>query len=323
MKHVIFYEAFEEERSAIKRLLPSNIKAAFTRKTIQESGHKNPPARLISVRTQSVIPKRWATRIKAVLTRSQGYDHLARYRRESGFEGAAGHLGNYCARSVAEHAALSMMMLFRRIKKQLKQFDSFKRDGLTGRECLNKNACVIGVGSIGSQIVDILKGLKMNVRGVDIDPRRKGLTYVPLKRGVSWADVIICALPLTDKTNGLLDYRLLKNAKIGSVFINIARAEISPVGDLKRLLDEGVLGGLALDVYPDEAALAARFRGGRGKSTKTQRIIADLGKKENVVCTPHNAFNTAEALEEKARRSVASVGAYLRKGIFPRPVPAP
>ncbi|HLF18897.1 MAG TPA: NAD(P)-dependent oxidoreductase [Candidatus Omnitrophota bacterium] len=320
---VIFYEAFEEEERAIKKWLPTDIKGRFTSKTIQETKDKTPSAGLISVRTQSDIPLGWARQIKAILTRSQGYDHIVNYCRESEFEGEAGYLGNYCARAVAEHAAMSMMMLFHRVKKQMKHFDSFKRDGLTGRECLNKNVCIIGVGNIGGQMVDILKGLKMNVKGVDIDPKFKGLEYVSLKEGVLWADAIVCALPLTDKTNGLLDYSLLKDARAGSIFINIARGEISPIEDLKRLLDNNLLAGLALDIFPDEASLAIHLRSGRGGLTKTNKTVLELKKRENVLFTPHNAFNTVEALEEKAKRSAQAVEAYLRKGVFPHPVPWP
>ena len=53
---VFFYEAFEEEEQALKRLLPPGLRAGFIPSTIQEHGDPHPPAPLISIRTQSEIP---------------------------------------------------------------------------------------------------------------------------------------------------------------------------------------------------------------------------------------------------------------------------
>src|SRR3989338_5440262 len=106
MKKVIFYEAFDEEVSAIKGFLPDHIDAAFTWKTVQEQNDTVPPAELISIRTQSSIPKNWSKRLRGILTRSQGYDHLAAFRRETGVDIPCGYLDDYCARAVAEHAVL-------------------------------------------------------------------------------------------------------------------------------------------------------------------------------------------------------------------------
>ena len=50
---VYFYEAFEEEADALKSLLGNQLTYDLTDKTIQEAGHITPPARLISIRTQS------------------------------------------------------------------------------------------------------------------------------------------------------------------------------------------------------------------------------------------------------------------------------
>jgi len=73
---VYFYEAFEEEADALKSLLGNQISYELTDKTIQESGHVNPPARLISIRTQSVVPIDWANKIDGILSRSKIFrDH--------------------------------------------------------------------------------------------------------------------------------------------------------------------------------------------------------------------------------------------------------
>ena len=76
---VYFYEAFEEEASSLKSLLGNQLTYEMTDKTIQETDHVNPPARLISIRTQSIIPVEWADKLDGILSRSTGYDHLKKY----------------------------------------------------------------------------------------------------------------------------------------------------------------------------------------------------------------------------------------------------
>ncbi len=321
MYDVVFYETFKEEEEALRKYMPEQVHALYVTQTIQGAGHKKSPAKLISIRTQSYIPPSWANELSGILTRSQGYDHLVAYRREIKKEISCGYLGNYCARAMAEHAIMVMLMLLRKAKAQLRKFETFDRDHLTGGEAQNKKALVVGVGNIGSQIVDIVKALKMPVKGVDVVKRVKDLQYVSLESGVAWAEVIFCALPLTDKTEGLLDYQLLKKAKPGVTFINISRAETSPIKDIKKLLDEGVLGALSLDVYPEEGVLAGYMRGNTKNKTKTIDTILELKDKENVLFTPHNAFNTKESLELKVRLSAQSVVAFLKAGKFPTAVP--
>jgi len=313
---VMFYEVFQEEESVLKKDLPKNLKAGFTWKTIQESHDTVSPARLISIRTQSRIPPAWAGQLKGILSRSQGYDHLVRYRREAGFSGACGYLENYCATAVAEHAVMMMMMILRKAKKQMSQFDAFCRDGITGMECRHRRVCVVGVGSIGTEIVEMARGLKMDVKGVDIESKREDLEYVSLNDGARWADVIFCALPLTDETRGMLSYKVLSQAAPGAVFLNISRAEISPIEDLKLLLDEHKLAGIGLDIYPEESRLANYLRGFDKEVSRNFEVIFELKNRDNVVFTPHNAFNTQEALRNKAYQSVESVVSFLNNGVF-------
>src|SRR5437016_5494652 len=104
---VYFYEAFEEEVAALRRYLPSHVHADFTWKTIQESGDTEPSAPLISIRTQSVIPAAWAGKVRGIISRTTGYDHLV------GQRIPCGYLPHYCTRAVAEQAIMLVMALLR------------------------------------------------------------------------------------------------------------------------------------------------------------------------------------------------------------------
>ncbi|HNV23483.1 MAG TPA: NAD(P)-dependent oxidoreductase [Candidatus Omnitrophota bacterium] len=317
---VVFYEVYDQERDFLQHMLPRHIKARYVPQTIQECHDNYPLSSLISIRTQSRIPLSWAKNLSGILARTQGYDHLAAYQQKVQSHIACGYLGPYCSRAVAEHAIMSMMLLWRQAKKQIRHFNTFLRDGLMGQNCSCRRALVVGVGHIGSQIVDMARGLRMEVRGVDIQKRLKNLQYVFLKKGILWADVVFCALPLTDQTNKMLNYATLKYLKKGALFINISRGEISPIQDLKRLLSQKILGGLSLDVYEQESLLADYLRGHSKKKNRVIKTILSLKDRDNVLLTPHNAFNTEQALRQKTAMTVGSVVSFLKTKKFPYPV---
>ena len=363
---VFFYEAFEEEADAIRRFLPEGLSAGSTWRTIQEDALSSgssaePPARVVSTRTQSVFPPEWADRIEGIFTRSTGYDHVQAYRRACGRNIPAGYLPTYCSRAVAEHAMMLWTALLRKLSRQVGQFERFCRDGITGRECKGRTVLVVGVGNIGSEIVKVAEGLGMTALGVDPVERHDFVDYVEYEEGLPRADVIVCAMNLTDANVGYFGYGKLEGAKPGAVFVNIARGELAPAADLLRLLEDGRLAGVGLDVYEDESELAVMLRETailttearrarrtakpgerpqceaessgcapcppclRGEMSRCSSAVAatlELARRGDVIATPHNAFNTAEAVERKARMSVEAIAEFLRGGAFPEPVPA-
>lgn len=313
---VYFYEVFEEEARWIHTLIGPRLKYGLTDKTIQESGHADPPAPIISVRTQSVIPVEWQHGLKAVLSRTTGFDNLKAYKKAIGAPVVLGYLEEYATRAVAEQAILLMMALFRKLPRQMEQFKKFNRDGLTGIECRGRRLLVVGVGRIGGEIVRLAQGLGLEVRGVDIVRRHDFVDYVEKEEGLRWAEVIICAMNLTEENYHYFSYDVLKKARPGVIFVNIARGEHAPLADMLRLMKEGHLGGLALDVFEDEPEVGSAMRTGRVENSEQARLVAELLEFPNVIFTPHNAFNTAEALERKVRFSVDEIFYFLREKKF-------
>lgn len=318
---VFFYEAFEEEAARIKNYLPSKINAGFTWKTIQEYGQEQPPARLISVRTQSAIPHSWNNSIDAILSRSTGYDHLKRYQKASGSTVPMGYLPLYCHRAVAEQALLLMLSLTRKLPSQMKNFDRFHRDGLTGGELMGKTLAVVGVGNIGSQLVEIGSGLGMKVYAVDIDHKFPELNYAEPEEALSQAHFVVCAMNLTEENEGYFDYRTLKQTPEGSYFINVSRGELSVSEDLLALLEEGHLAGIGLDVYEEEKELAVSLREGKLSDNLKVTAVMKLAQHPQVILTPHNAFNTTEGVDRKSKQSVEQAIQFLEKDEFVWKVP--
>ena len=301
---IFMFEVFQEEQKYLNKFMAGISDIGYSAKTIQESGLDLCPGQIISIRTQSVIPRRWKDYFLGALTRSQGYDHLSRYRQETNSTAVFGYLENYCSRAVAEHALMNMLMIFRKYKQQQCQFPGFQRDGITGHELRNKKAVVFGVGQIGLELARMLKGLEMQVKGVDIVERSHEIPYTDLSAGLAWADVFFCCASLTGETNGVLTYERLRTMPKGASLINVARGEIIPIDGIKRLLEEDHFLGVALDVFPEEGLLANTLRANEAVSHPTHKLIMEMSDDPRVIVTPHNAFNTQESTERKAQRLI-------------------
>ena len=255
---IFFYEAFEEEAERLAaHAAAAGVRAGWSPLTIQETGHVAPPAGVISLRTQSVIPEEWAGRLAGVLSRSTGYDHVAGWRERVESRGvrcpALGHLPEYCARAVAEQALLLWMALLRKLPEQTDQMRRFDRDGLTGREAEGKTLAVFGVGRIGHEICKIGRGLGMEVLGVDVERKHDDVTYVEPEEAMARADVVACAMNLTESNRGYFSSGLLARAKRRPVLVNVARGECTSATKLEKALEAGWLRGVGLDVYNEES----------------------------------------------------------------------
>ena len=76
-----------------------------------------------------------------------------------------------------------------------------------------------------------------------------------------------------------------------------------------------------LDVFNQEGRLAVLLRGGKSVGSAEVEATLTLLKRPNVICTPHNAFNTAEAVGRKSAHSVQQVQYFLKNGCFLWPIP--
>lgn len=314
------FEVFREESEALRQCLGEGITYEMTSATIQEAGFIDPPAPLISIRTQSIVPAAWTEKLDGILSRSTGYDHLRLFRKTTGATLPCGYLEEYASRAVAEHAIILVLMLLKKIPAQLMQMPTFNRDGLTGAEWPGKRLLIVGAGRIGGEIAKIAAQMGMEIKGVDIVRRHEHINYVSRDEGLSWADAIICAMDLRDDNRGYFSYETLRKAKAGAVFVNIARGEHAPPDVLVRLLDEGHLGAIGIDVYENEAEIAVALRDG-GFEHPDAAPVRRMFNNPRAVLTPHNAFNTAEAVRHKAQATARQINNFLEHKNFDPKIP--
>jgi phosphoglycerate dehydrogenase-like enzyme len=116
---------------------------------------------------------------------------------------------------------------------------------------------VLGFGAVGQAIARAFEPLGYEVAGWARRARKQpGVTVYGGPEGLpqllARSDILVCALPLTADTRGLLDGAALRLLPRGAYLVNVGRGEHVVEADLHGLLDEGHLAGAALDVFERE-----------------------------------------------------------------------
>ena len=115
---------------------------------------------------------------------------------------------------------------------------------------------VMGVGALGGDVLDKLNGLGFEVVGFGLSPK-EDFRYLyfckeQLEEFLSQVNVLVCLLPLTPDTEGILNLQLFEKCHPGTYLINVARGKHLVEEDLLVALNKGYLRGALLDVYQVE-----------------------------------------------------------------------
>ena len=140
-------------------------------------------------------------------------------------------------------------------------------------------AGILGIGEAGRTVATLLQAAGFNVVGWSRTPRMiPGIATTAGEGGLtdclSRADILVCTLPLTAATRGLLDRRTLGLLPAGAYVINVARGGHLVETDLLALLDAGHLAGAALDVQETEPLPAGSPLWDHPRLTITPHIAA-------------------------------------------------
>lgn len=183
------------------------------------------------------------------------------------------------------------------------------RKKFTGHQLFGKTLGIIGMGRIGQVVTRFAKAFGMNV--VAFDPflgkargAELGVTvYEMVDEILPLVDYLTVHTPLNDQTRNLIDTDQIAQLKDGACLINCARGGIYNMDALVEGLKSGKLGGVAIDVYPEEPC-----------------VDSPLFGLPHVVCTPHLGASTEEAQTNVALEAVQLIIDYLSKGIIKQAV---
>lgn len=323
-KKIAFFEIEDWEKDYLIKQL-NNYELAFFHEHLEEEnvalakGYEVISTFTVSQMTKKVLSE--LPDIKMITTRATGFDNInVEEAKERGI--VVCNVPTYGENTVAEHTFGLILNLSRKVYKSIQSVreKGFIPDGLRGFDLMGKTLGVVGTGHIGSHVIRIAKGFEMNVLAYDVNQDKKlakqlGFEYVSLEDLLKKSDIITLHVPYNKHTHHLINSQNISLVKRGAYLINTARGGVIETEALVKALDEGMLTGAGLDVLEGEHELGEERELLSKKITENIdfKIILQghiLMERENVIITPHNAFNSNEALERILETTVENIKAF-------------
>jgi D-3-phosphoglycerate dehydrogenase len=214
------------------------------------------------------------------------------------------YVPDYCMHEVSDHAMALLLALARKVTlaNELVQSGRWEVASVAPIHRLAGRVLgLVGFGNIPRALAPKAKAFGLHL--VAHDPyvpqeafAAAGVEGVSFDRLLAVSDFISIHAPLTPSTRSLLNADALRRMKRGALLINTARGPLVDEDALIAALDDGRLGGAALDVVAVEPLPAdSKLRG-----------------RSNVILTPHTGFYSVEALDELQSKCAADVARVLR-----------
>jgi D-specific alpha-keto acid dehydrogenase len=250
--------------------------------------------------TNSTISALSRAGVGYISTRSIGYNHIdVEYAQSVGIsvENVA-----YSPDSVADYTLMLMLMAVRDAKFIIRRTDvhDYRLNDVRGRELRDLTIGVIGTGRIGAAVMDRLRGFGCRILAHDSRPTTSA-DYVSLDVLLRQSDIVTLHTPLTADTHHLLNRRRIEQMKLGAFIINTGRGPLLDTEALVAALENGKLGGAALDVLEGEHGIF--YADCRDKAIDNKSLLR-LQELPNVIVSPHTAYYTDHALSDTVENSI-------------------
>ncbi|MFA5023166.1 MAG: NAD(P)-dependent oxidoreductase, partial [Candidatus Paceibacterota bacterium] len=203
---------------------------------------------------------------------------------------------------------------------RIKETGSFDLTGMRGFDLNGKTLGVIGTGKIGKNVIEIAKGFNMKVVAYDKFPdeaykQKMGYEYLTMDEVLAQADIITLHVPFLPENEHMINAESIAKMKKGVYLINTARGALVDTDALLKALQSGHLAGAGLDVLEEEGVAKdeLNFLTNSSQSSHNLKTVLEnhvLVDMPNVVVTPHNAFNTWEALKRILNTTLENIKAF-------------
>jgi len=316
---VVVFSAMTVEQSKLQTAGPNLdwqfVSAALNRDTAAMANGADAVAAFVNDHVDAACLQRLAElNIRALVLRCAGFSQVD-LRAAKQWNIRVARVPAYSPYAVAEHAVALLLTLNRKIHRAWNRVreGNFALDGLVGFDLYGKTVGVIGTGKIGRVFAHIMLGFGCRVLACDpvCDPdlQQQGVRYVVLDELLQNSDIISLHCPLSPQTHHLLNAERLAQLKPSVYLINTGRGALLDTKAVIQRIKQQAIGGLALDVYEEEAGIFFADHSAQGLSDDQ---LARLMTFPNVLITGHQGFCTEQALREIARTTVANIDALVQ-----------
>ena len=249
-----------------------------------------------------------AKNLELICETATGFNNIdIKYAKENKI--AVTNVAGYSTNTVAQHTFATVLNLY----DKLSYYDEFVKSGKYAASGLftdltkpfyeleGKTWGIVGFGAIGKRVAKIADAFGVNVVYYSTSGQNNNSEYkrVEFEELLKICDIISIHAPLTEKTNGLMNYEAISKMKKNAILVNMGRGPIVVEGDLARAIEEELIAGAALDVFEVEPM-------------KADNPLLNIKNKENLVLTPHIAWASVEARGRLFEEVIENIKAFYK-----------
>lgn len=332
---MLMFDFRDTEKEYFKENTPTDFEIEFFNEPLSDKIHLTDSQKedtvILSVFINSELTPEILSQFKnlqVVATRSTGYNHInLDYCKKNNI--AVINTPYYGKSSVAQYTigmiiALTRNVLLATNDVRNRKIDYSKYEG----ENLSKLTLgVIGTGSIGSAVCELANkfDLKIYAHDLKINEHIKDFVeYVDFDELISKSDIITLHIPYILEFYHLLSDKEFKKMKQGVYIINTSRGELIDTGALYENIKSGKVKGAALDVLEceylkyDNEEIVSTVKNASETCLENVIITDKLIEFDNVIITPHIAYNTKQSIMNILESMFISIKEHYHGGYLNR-----
>lgn len=314
---LLVFDFRESEKDFFRSHELENFDITFFTESLNEETVKNLSSELldntsvISVFIDSEVTENVINSFKnlrIISTRSTGVEHINK-RSADAKNIAVVNVEGYGARPVAQYTIGLILALVRKIIPASEYLKAKNRvcQNFVGRDISKFTIGIIGTGSIGIAVAKLASAFGMKILAYDISEKiefakKYNVEYTDFNTLLREADIVTIHIPYTGENKYMFAFEQFSIMKNTAYLINTSRGEIVNIKDLYSAVTKGAIKGAALDVVTCEyfnfkCSNLTQTLYNNFECVEESKILTELIKNQNVIVTPHIAYETQDAID--------------------------